>query len=72
MSVAEKLVEDHNERRRFEPFATAYGITTVAQAYAAQREFVALRTGNSPVVGYKVGLTSQAMQAQCEIGRAHV
>jgi 2-oxo-3-hexenedioate decarboxylase/2-keto-4-pentenoate hydratase len=26
---------------------------------------VALRTGNAPVVGYKVGLTSQAMQAQC-------
>lgn len=65
MNVAEKLVEDHNERRRFEPFAAAYGITTVAQAYAAQREFVALRTGNSPIVGYKVGLTSQAMQAQC-------
>ena len=65
MNVAEKLVEDHRGRRRFEAFAAAYGITTVAQAYAAQREFVALRTGNSPVAGYKVGLTSQAMQAQC-------
>lgn len=65
MNVAEKLVENHRARRRFEPFAAAYGITTVAEAYAAQREFVALRTGNSPVVGYKVGLTSQAMQAQC-------
>jgi len=65
VNVAEKLVEDHRARRRFEPFAAAYGITTVAQAYAAQREFVALRTGNAPMVGYKVGLTSQAMQAQC-------
>ncbi len=65
MNVAEKLVEDHRARRRFEPFAAACSITTVAQAYAAQRDFVALRTGNSPVAGYKVGLTSQAMQAQC-------
>jgi 2-keto-4-pentenoate hydratase len=65
VNIAEKLVEDHRARRRFEPFAAAYGITTVAQAYAAQREFVALRTSDSPVVGYKVGLTSQAMQAQC-------
>jgi len=65
VNVAEKLVEDHRAHRRFEPFAAAYGITTAAQAYAAQREFVALRTGNSPIVGYKVGLTSQAMQAQC-------
>jgi 2-keto-4-pentenoate hydratase len=65
VNIAEKLVEDHRARRRFEPFAAACGITTVAEAYAAQREFVALRTGNSPAVGYKVGLTSQAMQAQC-------
>ena len=65
MNVAEKLVEDHRARRRVGSFAAACGITTVAQAYAAQREFVALRTGNAPVVGYKVGLTSKAMQAQC-------
>ncbi len=65
MNVAEKLVEDHRARRRFEPFADALGITTVAQAYAAQRDFVARRTGNAAIVGYKVGLTSQAMQRQC-------
>lgn len=65
MNVAEKLVEDHRARRRFDAFAAACGITTLAEAYAVQREFVALRTANSPVVGYKVGLTSQAMQAQC-------
>jgi len=65
VNVVEKLVEDHRAHRRFEPFAAAYRIRTVTQAYAAQREFVALRTGNSPIVGYKVGLTSQAMQAQC-------
>lgn len=65
MNVAEKLVEDHRARRRFEAFAAACGITTVAQAYAVQRDFVARRTGHSPVAGYKVGLTSQAMQAQC-------
>ena len=65
MNVAERLVHDHRARHRFEPFAAACGISTVAQAYAAQRDFVALRTGDAPVVGYKVGLTSQAMQAQC-------
>jgi 2-keto-4-pentenoate hydratase len=65
VNVAEKLVEDHRAGRRFEPFAAACGIATVAQAYAAQREFVALRTGDASVVGYKVGLTSEAMQKQC-------
>ncbi len=65
MKVAEKLVEDHRARRQFEPFASTCGIATVAQAYAAQRDFVALRTRNAPVVGYKVGLTSEAMQKQC-------
>jgi 2-keto-4-pentenoate hydratase len=65
MNVAAKLVEDHRARRRFAPFAAECGITTVAQAYAIQRDFVALRTGNAQVVGYKVGLTSPAMQAQC-------
>lgn len=65
MNAAEKLVEDHRARHRFGAFAAAYGITTVDEAYATQREFVALRTAKSPIVGYKVGLTSQAMQVQC-------
>ena len=65
MSVAQKLVDDHRARHRFVPFAAECGIATVAQAYAIQRDFVALRTGGAPVAGYKVGLTSPAMQAQC-------
>lgn len=41
----------------------------LAQAYAVQDAYFAARHGSDPVAGYKIGLTSAAMQAMCGIDR---
>ena len=68
-AIAAWLMQQHAARRRFEPFAARFGIDTVAHAYAVQQAFVdatraARATGRA---GYKIGLTSPAMQAMCGI-----
>ena len=68
-SIAGWLVRAHADARTFEPFAAASGIDTVAQAYVVQGAFVDLQAGSSGTspAGYKIGLTSTAMQAMCGI-----
>ena len=68
-AIAAWLMQQHAARRRFEPFAARFGIDTVAHAYAVQQAFVdATRAARaSGRAGYKIGLTSPAMQAMCGI-----
>ncbi|MBC7393855.1 MAG: fumarylacetoacetate hydrolase family protein [Variovorax sp.] len=67
--VAEWPTKQHADSRRFEPFAAARGIRTMPDAYRVQDRFNALRSASRAVsrAGYKIGLTSTAMQAMCGI-----
>ena len=53
----------------FHPFAAAFGIANVADAYAVQREYVRLQmqARGAGAAGYKIGLTSKRMQEMCGI-----
>jgi 2-keto-4-pentenoate hydratase len=69
IKAAEMLMAEHGSGAKFEPFAAAFGIAGVADAYAVQRYYVRLQTqarGTAPV-GYKIGLTSKRMQDMCGI-----
>jgi 2-keto-4-pentenoate hydratase len=68
--VAEALMDEHRRRVTFRPFAAAAGIANVADAYAAQREYVRrqMQTRGIGTAGYKIGLTTPRMQAMCGIG----
>ena len=87
--AAEWLLAEHRARHRFTTLGPPAAPVTIADAYDVQEKYVALlRRGNGEPVGYKVGLTSAAMQAFCridhpiagvvlasrlhQIGRAHV
>ena len=63
------LAREHADRRRFEPFAAARGIVTLAGAYDVQHAFVEQRAAQRHAVraGHKIGLTSAAMQRMCGI-----
>src|SRR5919199_6310706 len=67
--LAARLVQWHDERRPFIPFAKQAGIADLNAAYDVQDTFVAhcRQRRQSRVVGYKVGLTSPRMQAMCGI-----
>ena len=62
IQAAETLVNEHQSGARFQPFATAFGMAGVDDAYAVQREYVRLQMQARAVgaAGYKIGLTSQA------------
>ncbi|MGB3864243.1 MAG: fumarylacetoacetate hydrolase family protein [Xanthobacteraceae bacterium] len=62
--AARALARDHRENRRFEAIA---GLPDLAAAYRVQDAYVAGMAGDDPVVGYKIGLTSQQMQSMCGI-----
>jgi 2-keto-4-pentenoate hydratase len=63
--AAEWLFEEHRAGHRF---TTLGAPATIADAYDIQDRYVALlRRENGEPVGYKVGLTSAAMQAFCRI-----
>jgi 2-keto-4-pentenoate hydratase len=68
-NLAETLAAEHRALKPFRPFAADNAIKTIADAYAAQREYVLLRQDKlgSERAGYKIGLTSKAMQAMCGI-----
>jgi 2-keto-4-pentenoate hydratase len=57
------LVERHLARRRSQPLPAAYAPQDLAQAYAVQEAFVALKARQcGPVVGYKIALTTPQMR----------
>src|SRR6516164_5917457 len=67
--AAEKLLAEHKAGTRFEAFRAQDGPAVIADAYDIQDRFVALlRPAHGDTIGYKVGLTSQAMQSFCGIG----
>jgi 2-keto-4-pentenoate hydratase len=65
--AAETLLAEHKAGTRFRPFGQQ-GPVTLPDAYDIQRNFVRLlRQEHGDTIGYKVGLTSQAMQTFCGI-----
>jgi 2-keto-4-pentenoate hydratase len=66
--AAETLLAEHQSNTRFRPLAPPDGPTTISDAYDIQERYVALlRRKHGEAVGYKVGLTSAAMQTFCGI-----
>jgi 2-keto-4-pentenoate hydratase len=66
--AAEALLNEHKARTKFETFDPKIGLASIADAYDIQDQYVALlRAEQGEAVGYKVGLTSKAMQAFCGI-----
>ena len=66
--AAEKLLAAHKANLRFEPLKPPEGPAAIADAYDIQERYVALlRPAHGTDAGYKVGLTSAAMQAFCGI-----
>ena len=67
--AAERLLAEHRAGARFDAFSPQDGPGAITDAYDIQDRFVALlRPEHGDTIGYKVGLTSQAMQAFCGIG----
>ncbi len=62
--VAERLVNEHSQRMRFQNIEE---ISDLAEAYEVQRKYVGLTLGSDRIAGYKIGLTSVAMQTMCGI-----
>jgi 2-keto-4-pentenoate hydratase len=66
--AAETLLAEHNANTRFRALAPPDGPATISDAYDIQDRYVALlRNKLGDAVGYKVGLTSAAMQTFCGI-----
>jgi 2-keto-4-pentenoate hydratase len=66
--AAEALLAEHNANLTFKPLGPPDRPATIADAYDIQDRYVALLRGrHGDAVGYKVGLTSAAMQTFCGI-----
>ncbi|HEX2546804.1 MAG TPA: fumarylacetoacetate hydrolase family protein [Ramlibacter sp.] len=66
-ALARELQQRHARGARFEALTAQGQRLTLDDAYAVQDAFVALTCGGQRGVGYKIGLTSPAMQAMCGI-----
>jgi len=67
--AAETLFAEHKANSTFKPLAPPHKPATISDAYDIQQKYVALLRGaHGDAVGYKVGLTSAAMQSFCGIG----
>jgi 2-keto-4-pentenoate hydratase len=66
--AAELLLAEHKARARFKTLAPPAAPVAISDAYDIQQKYVALlRREHGDGVGYKIGLTSAAMQAFCGI-----
>jgi 2-keto-4-pentenoate hydratase len=66
--AAESLLAEHKAKVRFKPIGSSEAPATISDAYDIQEKYVGLLRGeNGEPIGYKVGLTSAAMQAFCGI-----
>lgn len=64
-ALAARLIDATRERRAIPPLTTDHPEMTVADAYAVQQRIVASRiAAGERIVGWKLGLTSKAMQTQ--------
>lgn len=68
-TVGAWLAGEHRARKPFTPFAREHGVGGLGDAYAVQREYMALECSarKAGIAGYKIGLTSAAMQKMCGI-----
>lgn len=69
IKAAQALVNEHRSGVKFQPFAAAFGLAGVDDAYAVQREYVRLQmqARGTRAIGYKIGLTTKRMQEMCGI-----
>ena len=66
--AADALLAEHKAGVRFTPFRPQDRLATIADAYDIQDKYVELlRSEHGEAIGYKVGLTSAAMQTFCGI-----
>jgi len=66
--AAEALLIEHKNGVRFETLHPRYGLASIPDAYDVQDRYVELlRADHGEPIGYKVGLTSPAMQTFCGI-----
>jgi 2-keto-4-pentenoate hydratase len=66
--AAETLLAAHKANQQFKRLAAPAAPATIADAYDIQQKYAALLRGqHGNAIGYKVGLTSAAMQAFCGI-----
>jgi 2-keto-4-pentenoate hydratase len=66
--AAESLLAEHRENLRFKPLAIPQAPATISDAYDIQEKYVGLLISqHGEPKGYKVGLTSAAMQQFCGI-----
>ncbi len=66
--LAARLIAEHDRNEQFRPFAAANGIVSLDDSYAVQERYVSLlKPRCGAPIGYKIGLTSQRMQAMCGI-----
>ena len=66
--AAEMLLAEHKANSTFKPLGPKHGPATISDAYDIQERYVALlREKHGDTIGYKVGLTSAAMQKFCGI-----
>lgn len=66
--AAETLLAEHKANLKFKPLAPPAAPASIMDAYDIQQKYVALLRGaHGDAIGYKVGLTSAAMQAFCGI-----
>ena len=66
--AAETLLAEHQANAQFKPLGPPDRPATISDAYDIQQHYVALLRGqHGEAVGYKVGLTSAAMQSFCGI-----
>ncbi|EDP61814.1 putative hydratase [alpha proteobacterium BAL199] len=67
--VAEALEAQHAARARFEPLTGPLALDTLDEAYAAQRVLIQRWKDGArgPIAGYKVALTSKAVQELCGV-----
>lgn len=67
-SAAQRLLDDHDQGRRFSNVTRDFGITDLSAAYDVQDRLVAMLRGRrGEACGYKIGLTSKSMQEMCNI-----
>jgi 2-keto-4-pentenoate hydratase len=64
VDTAELIAAEHREGKNFH---TLDGLPDLAAAYRVQKAYVGGVLGDDRIAGYKIGLTSQRMQAMCGI-----
>lgn len=66
---AAELIAGHATREPFTPFVGDAALPSLDAAYAVQRCYMAMLSAelDTPIAGYKIGLTSPRMQAMCGI-----